>query len=349
MTSSNPVEAWRRDFTSGPLTAEEFTQFFEDGYVIKHDLLPLQLLDTVLDSVSGLVDDLVNRLYETGNISNKYSEYTVHERLIQVEKEFPNVSVLLHKQGILPKAIADLWSSPELLAIARQLLGGEISGHPVWNLRVKTPQEEQSTVPWHQDSAYLESDSWHVLQATAWIPLVDVSRMNGCMQMASRGHRSGKVAKHSCCVGNTWYVGLDEQEMAQSLDVDLQSDIITCEMPRGSVLLFNNLIPHRSLDNLSDKIRWSLDLRWQRPDEPNGFYGLKDNILMVTSKSPDHVIEWDEWAKHSRTEMQDRAVTDVIDRDEFDSTVAGPWMSQWPIVNHNRHTEALKSGVIHHA
>ena len=30
-----------------------------------------------------------------------------------------------------------------------------------------------------------------------------------------------------------------------------------------------------SLENISDKIRWSLDLRWQRPDKPNGFYGLK--------------------------------------------------------------------------
>ena len=30
-----------------------------------------------------------------------------------------------------------------------------------------------------------------------------------------------------------------------------------------------------SLENVSDKIRWSLDLRWQRPDKPNGFYGLK--------------------------------------------------------------------------
>jgi len=42
----------------------------------------------------------------------------------------------------------------------------------------------------------------------------------------------------------------------------------------------NNLIPHRSLPNTSDGIRWSLDLRWQKPDLPNGFYGLKDNIVM---------------------------------------------------------------------
>ena len=42
----------------------------------------------------------------------------------------------------------------------------------------------------------------------------------------------------------------------------------------------------RSLDNMSEQIRWSLDLRWQRPDAPNGFYGLKDCITMAKSDDP---------------------------------------------------------------
>ena len=37
----------------------------------------------------------------------------------------------------------------------------------------------------------------------------------------------------------------------------------------------NIIFGYFSLENISDKIRWSLDLRWQRPDKPNGFYGLK--------------------------------------------------------------------------
>ena len=58
----------------------------------------------------------------------------------------------------------------------------------------------------------------------------------------------------------------------------------------------NNAIPHRrsittmavvtindldklvcvlSLENWSNQVRWSLDLRWQDPNKPNGFHGLK--------------------------------------------------------------------------
>ena len=45
--------------------------------------------------------------------------------------------MLLHKQGILPKAFQDLWSDERLLNVAEQIVGPEIAGHPVWNLRTK--------------------------------------------------------------------------------------------------------------------------------------------------------------------------------------------------------------------
>ena len=56
-------------------------------------------------------------------------------------------------------------------------------GHPVWNLRTKTPQNEQTTVPWHQDNAYLDTSSLRTLQPTAWVPLIDTNMKNGCMQV----------------------------------------------------------------------------------------------------------------------------------------------------------------------
>ena len=45
-----------------------------------------------------------------------------------------------------------------MVGIAAQILGTEkdIMGHPVWNLRCKTPEclsLGQATVPWHQDNS----------------------------------------------------------------------------------------------------------------------------------------------------------------------------------------------------
>ena len=49
------------------------------------------------------------------------------------------------------QAFRALWSHERFLNVAEQLLGTpEIQGHPVWNLRTKTPKCEATTVPWHQ-------------------------------------------------------------------------------------------------------------------------------------------------------------------------------------------------------
>ena len=39
--------------------------------------------------------------------------------------------------------------------------------------------------------------------------------------MARRGHQKGKVATHQCCWGGTWYVQLEEDEMAKTLGNEL--------------------------------------------------------------------------------------------------------------------------------
>ena len=62
------------------------------------------------------------------------------------------------------------------------------SGHPVWNLRTKTPHNEQTTVPWHQDNAYMDTTAISTLMPTAWIPLIDANRENGCMQVREQHH-----------------------------------------------------------------------------------------------------------------------------------------------------------------
>lgn len=125
------------------------------------------------------------------------------------------------------------------VAGCRQLLGPDLAGHPVWNLRSKAPQQAEMTVPWHQDNAYVSQEAWDNLTVVAWIPLVDANEQNGCMQVLKGGHRSGQTARHTCCQGGTWYVEMDEQDAQQKLGVDMQKDVVTCQMPAGSVLLMN--------------------------------------------------------------------------------------------------------------
>ena len=112
--------------------------------------------------------------------------------------------MLLHKAGVLPEGIQNLWAHPTLVGAAQRRADADIAGHPVWNLRCKTPDAfsiDEATVPWHQDTAYLDEECWDTLQVTAWVPLVDANATNGCMQVLRGAHRPGGTVTHACCAG----------------------------------------------------------------------------------------------------------------------------------------------------
>lgn len=307
-----------------PLAPVQLEQYFSDGFLIIPNFFTPQELYPIIAEVNGLVDDLANRLYAAGKITNRHEEADFRTRLALLEEEYRGAAVLIHIGGILGEALAELWASPRLLDIVEQMLGAEIAGHPVWNLRSKTPRNPLVTVPWHQDTAYLAEGCAATLQPTAWIPLVDANSVNGTLQVLKGGHKSGQVFKHRLenkrGHKSSWYLYINEADLPEG-------EIVTCEMPLGSVLFLNQLIPHRSTENLSSHVRWSVDLRWQRPDEPSGFEGIKDCILMRTAKDPAYRPDWTAWAKQNR--ITDAFLEGSAPKDEFDAMVSGPWMERW--------------------
>lgn len=304
------------------LSETQLRQFRDDGFLIVRDFFSREQLQPVIGWIEGLVDDLAERLYAAGRIRNKYADAGFYTRLTRLEEDFPGAAVLIHIQGILGQPLADLWASKSLLDIIEQILGPEIAGHPVWNLRSKTPLNPLATVPWHQDTAYLRAGAEHTLQPTAWIPFLDADSTNGTLQVLRGGHRKGQVFRHrperTRGHDKSWYLYIADEDLPDG-------EIVTCEMPIGSLLLINQLIPHRSTENLSDKIRWSVDLRWQRPDEPSGFEQVKECILLRTARDSHYQIDWSAWARRNR-------VVDAMDTkpaDPFDASVTGPWLHRW--------------------
>ena len=67
---------------------------------------------------------MAKELYKAGKIKDLCEDADFFTRLTRLEAQYPNASVLVHKQGVLPAEIADLWSSPQLMSAARQFLGG---------------------------------------------------------------------------------------------------------------------------------------------------------------------------------------------------------------------------------
>tara|TARA_B100001250_G_scaffold108991_1_gene92007 strand:- start:1641 stop:2552 length:912 start_codon:yes stop_codon:yes gene_type:complete len=295
--------------------------FNENGFVVLENIFEKKEFIPVLNDINYLVDNLNDELIKNGKLKKSYKDEHISKKLISIEKDCPGASAWLHTRGRMTKEIAKLWCNDKLLDKVQQILGPNISGNPIWNIRCKVPNNNLATVPWHQDTAYLNKGAEKTLQIAAWIPLVDVNEKNGTLQVAPK--YKDKVLNHNLEreKGNSksWYLYIN--------DSDFSNDTIyTCNFKVGTIILFNQIIPHRSLENHSDHTRWSLDLRWQRPDEYSGV----DTTSCVPMRINGENQNFKDWI-------------DAIDRNEFETAdyeskkneegmypdPVGPWIERW--------------------
>ena len=308
------------------LTAHQVQQYRDDGFLIVPDLFTTAELQPVMDEIAGIVDDLARRLHAAGKIANLHSDRGFYERLTCLERDFPGAAVLVHTHGRLGPELARLWSHTRLLDIVEQFIGPDIAGHPVWNIRSKTPDTRLMTVPWHQDTAYLAAGAEDTLQPTAWIPFLDANATNGGLEVVRGGHRTGRVVRHRLensrsDSSGSWYLYVDEPELPAG-------EIVSCDMTLGSVLFLNQLVPHRSRENRSDRVRWSVDLRWQDPKLPSGDQGGAGVIVMRRADDPLFTVDWDAWAAEQRRAYERQR---GLAQDPFSTKVSGMWEERWRV------------------
>lgn len=151
---------------------------------------------------------------------------------------------------------------PQLRSLAESVLGGELIVYPLKILRAALPQDPDFITPAHQDYPLIQG-SVDVL--TMWIPLGDVPLRMGGLRVLTRSHRHGfrRVRRRH----GTGGVGVDVR--------DDDARWVHSDYAAGDVLLFHSLSVHGSRPNTTDRLRLSVDFRYQRADEPIAAFCLK--------------------------------------------------------------------------
>ena len=306
------------------LTEQQVQQYHDDGFLIVEDVFTRQELQPVMDWFESVVDEWVDRLYRAGKIADRYEDEDLYTRLWSVEREWPGAAALVTQRNSMGPALARLWSSDKLLDMVAQFIGPDIDGHPISIFRSKTPDTALMTVPWHQDAGYFLEGGEGTLQPTAWIPFIDATVENGTLQIIRGSHKHGRVFPHrlekDVAHPESWYLYIAEEELPPG-------DRVICEMPMGSVLWHRNMIVHRSTENRSDKVRWTCDLRYQRPGEPTGFPAETKLVPMRRAREPERRIDVVRWIAHEAEGNQSyRRLTE----DNFEySAPDSPWLVRW--------------------
>lgn len=117
----------------------------------------------------------------------------------------------------------------------------------------------------------LQPETCSTLIFNAWVPLVDADVANGCLAVQRYSHTQGLLPHETStevqAVGGKGSRGL----RAESTPAEEAPDVVAVEMRVGDVLLLMEGTVHRSLPNTSpDRVRWSVDTRYNAAGEPNG-------------------------------------------------------------------------------
>ena len=229
-------------------------KFTEQGYLVVQSALSESDLAPLIAVVSEVVDTRATELYNEGAISDTYKEMSFEHRWRAVLKACGRENEVFGWHTLVfSEALFDLITHPKVLDVLESLIGSDIQFNGDFWVRPKLPNEKLTTLPWHQDSAYMpntENDT----HLTVWLPLVDVKPENGPLQFLPGSHKLGLQTYHR--------VPGEAFAVPELSPTSSDTDIHTLEMKKGDLLVFNNLVFHRSLFNRSDIIRWSVDFRF---------------------------------------------------------------------------------------
>ena len=147
-------------------------------------------------------------------------------------------------------------------------------------MRPKLPGEELTTLPWHQDSAYMPDTAQYHWPAV-WLPLLDGDRGQRSDAVSPRHPPPANPAPRAAAGGRV-------HDAHPSVDPARGREVVTLEMPRGDFVIFHNHVFHRSTANREPMVRWSVDLRFSPAGTPMGDMWHRDMRFVVRTAGNRH-------------------------------------------------------------
>lgn len=319
--------------TPCPPAAAQVEFFHQQGYLILPDVFDPADLEPLRQELHREINRKARELQAAGQLTELHADLAFDHQLTAIQRDSKECgeAIIKHLEGLRgggfhAPEMFEVIAHPKLLAKVGALLGTEeIVASSVYRIRPKLPNLGRGIVPWHQDSGYFAEHCDTQLIITCWVPLVDTTVANGCMQILPRTHQ-GKVAKHYTG-GNAGFLVIKDEDLP-----DDPRHAITAVCPRGGVVFMTNRTPHCSTPNTSDHIRWSVDLRFQSAATPSNVglepaviaedgtadpafyekvnvacYPPEADFLVSSRKTPEQVTDYAEYAR--RREIYDRTKT----------------------------------------
>jgi Phytanoyl-CoA dioxygenase (PhyH) len=240
----HPLESSAPIVLDGPALVARMT---DDGYLYLPGLLPATVVRDVQHQVAAIARE-AGWLRRDAPLADALAD----PRGFCVDPEPRYLDVLRRINRV--EAYHALKHHPALLGLFERLFGAPIFPHPRVLMRNIFPARPEYTTKAHQDYPNVQGTTEVY---TAWIPLIDCPPELGGLQVARGSHRLGVL---DFGIGN----GAGGIEILDPLEGRWTGS----PMRVGDVLVFHSLTVHKGIENRSDRLRMSIDCRYQRVRDP---------------------------------------------------------------------------------
>ncbi len=228
----------------------------QDSYLFFRHLLPADAILPVRADLLGVIDNFGWR--EAGQ--DVYGDKIDVAALSRVpESEIrTDIGVTHSAYDAVQKleSVHRLPHHPALLALYQMLFGREPLVHPRHIVRLPTPHPAMTPTPPHQDFPLIQgtANTW-----TCWIPVGDCSRTLGGLTVLRGSHRLGYLP-----IRPSLGAGLIASQLCSQ-----ETDWVEGDYETGDMLTFPSFTVHKAIPpQFRDRVRLSLDVRYQPADEP---------------------------------------------------------------------------------
>lgn len=282
----------------GGLNSEQIAFYKDQGYLLVEDVIPVEDLQLLISELNDTVDENARKAQAEGELSELFEDEPFERRLARIVESVADPSDTSFSdtlfEGLHGKLKTEgmfiVQTHPAILDIVESLIGPEILAHPQFNIRPKLPNQDTSVVPWHQDLGYLQPDASETFMVNFWIPLVDATVENGCMEVIAGSHKAPLI-NHVLGLGpGRNFKGIVDGALPDGEQVQ-------CPVPLGGVLLIQHKTIHRSVPNYSDHIRWSMDIRYSDPRMPTGRDGVPGFIARSKAQPTSVASSLGDWLR----------------------------------------------------
>ncbi|NCP65192.1 MAG: phytanoyl-CoA dioxygenase family protein [Paraglaciecola sp.] len=252
------------------LNQEQVRQFQDKGYVVLADLFSTDSMQALQDEAATIVDEFdansTRAVFSTQDQSKSRDDYFLSSgdkiRCFFEEDAFASngqlkqhkalsINKIGHALHTLNPVFRDFSHSATISQLARDL--GLLRPQIHQSMYIFKQPKIGGVIRWHQDASYFYTDPITVL--TFWFALEDATIENGCIQIDDSGQTYPlKEQFKRYQDDSTELVQLDTRPWP----ADEQA--LPLEVKRGTLIVFNGLLPHFSAPNLSHKSRHAFTL-----------------------------------------------------------------------------------------